>query len=139
MEVHFHQVEQKRAIMQAHSRKRIRDTHRINIHDKLIPEELREKAQLNAIAYAPLTAAGIAFGWRRSRITWKVRCPGGNPELGTWALLSILEVPQGSSPALVQRAAKLAEQRALAVPTRRPRRPIGQSSSAGDRGHPPTA
>ena len=139
IEVHFKHAEQKRVAMLAATRKSVKDAHNIQVQDKLLPAELREKAQLNSAAYDALKGAGIKVSWRRSRITWWVERPAAEGEGGAWALLSILEAPEGTSSASVVRAAQLAAARALAAPqrrrTRRPGATGGPSASAGSQGH----
>ena len=135
IEVHFKHAEQKRVAMLAATRQTIRDSHSIQVQDQLLPVELREKAQLNAAAYEPLKAAGIKFSWRRSRITWWVERPAAEGGDGAWALLSVLEAPEGTSPATVKRAAELAAARALAAP-RRSRRPGAAAGASGSAGRP---
>ena len=137
IEVHFKQAEQKRVAMLAATRKTVKEAHNIQVQDKLLPVELREKAQLNSAAYDALKGAGITFSWRRSRITWWVGRPAAEGEGGAWALLSVLEAPEGTSSATVVRAAELAAARALAAPQRRTRRSGaagGPSGSAGNQG-----
>jgi hypothetical protein len=90
------------------------------IRDFLLASELREKQQLHEVAMNHLRNATRAdkpsYGWRRSRITWWVPAPEGAPAgtNGSWALLSHLDVPPGSTHDEVIRAAGLAEQRARA-------------------------
>ena len=142
IEVHFKHHEQKRVAMLAATRKTVKQTHNILIQDQLLPAELREKAQLNSAAYDALKGAGIKVSWRRSRITWWVERPAAEGGGGAWALLSILEAPEGTSPASVVRAAELAAARALAAPQRRTRRSGtagGPSGSTGGQGHAPLA
>ena len=72
------------------------------------------------------------YGWRRSQITWYL-----GP--GTWALLSRMDVPPGSSMAQVQQAAQLAEERAKAATLARPPRPQPHAPAAGPSGAAHTA
>lgn len=126
IEVHFADVKIKYKVMASEHRRAVEDKvfaplgYKLKVRDNLLVDELKEKRQLHKAAMSHLidkekrkpAAERAWYGWRRSRITWRVRKPDGGD---AWALLSHLDVPEGSSEQQVLRAKELAEARALAA------------------------
>ena len=124
--------------MLAMNRRQVQDAHHILVRDHLLPAELKEKAGLKATAADTLRANYERVTWRRSRFSWWVKNPRGYG--GAWALLSHIDVPAGSTPEYVLKAAKLATDRAAAASSSRSRRPEGGSQAhAGSQGNGPRA
>lgn len=145
IEVFFADIKTKFKVMDSKHRRALKDKvcaplgYTLRVRDNLLVEELKEKRQLNAAAMSHLIKAeeGKAeadrtwYGWRRNRITWRVSKPGGGE---AWALLSHLDVPEGSTAEQVKRAKELAEARALSAaragPASRTERGEGRSTQA---------
>jgi hypothetical protein len=134
IEVQFKNQLDKRAAMLAVNRRKVLEVCHIVMRDHLLPAELKEKAGLQATAADTLIANYERVTWRRSRFSWWVKNPTGDG--GSWALLSHLDVPAGSTPEQVLQAAKLATERAAAASSSHSRRRGGGSQPSEPTGFP---